>query len=89
MEAPRLDAPPSEATGSAAPTSDATGSAATGSDAMGSEATGSEATGSGGDGRRCILLLHRRQGSARRTVGVFFDLEKVVGRERRGCVREL
>jgi hypothetical protein len=33
--------------------------------------------------------LHRRQGSARRAVGVFsFDLEKVMGRERRGCVRE-
>jgi hypothetical protein len=61
------------------------------SDATGSEAIGSEEMGSGvtAAGRRCILLLHRRQGSARRAVRVFsFDLEKVMGRERRGCVRE-
>jgi hypothetical protein len=41
-EAPRLDALPSEATGSAVTASDATGSAATSSNATGLEAMGSE-----------------------------------------------
>jgi hypothetical protein len=58
-----------------------------GGDRLGGDGLGGD--GLGGDGRRHILLLHRRQGSACRAVGVFsFDLEKVMGRERRGCVHE-
>ena len=58
-----------------------------GGDGLGGDGLGGD--GLGGDDCRRILLLHRRQGSARKAVGVFsFDLEKLMGRERRRCVRE-
>ena len=56
-----------------------------GGDGLGGDGLGGD--GLGGDGRRRILLLHRRQGSYGGW-GFSFDLEKLMGRERRGFVRE-
>jgi hypothetical protein len=58
------------------------GSAATGSDVMGSEAMGSGAMAAG-------AFFFSIAGRAARVGRLGFFLEKVMGRERRGCVREL
>jgi hypothetical protein len=56
---------------------------------MGSEATGSEATGSGATAAGAFFFSIAGRGARVGRWGFFsFDLEKVMERERRGCVRE-
>jgi hypothetical protein len=72
--------------GSAAMGSDAMGSEAMGSEAMGLEATGSGVTGSGATADGAFFFSIAGWGAR---VGWLGFLEKVMGCERRGYVREL
>jgi hypothetical protein len=60
-----------------------------GLEAMGSKATGSKATGSGATAADAFFFSIAGRGARVGWLGFFsFDLEKVMGRERRGCMRE-